>query len=137
MKNLLKLSILSLVMVCFAFSANAQKKGKKQRIGFVERNQTETAAVAEKLELDEETSTQLLELNRAASEKIDAINTDFRAKKKAGEEVDLEAKKASTRAIWKEANRKIRELLGKEKFKAYQAAAKEMKQARKGKKAKE
>lgn len=131
MKNLLKFSLLSLAMVCFAFSANAQKKGKKQRFDIVERNKTEVATVAEKLELDEETTTQLLALTTASSEKLKAINNDFRAKKKAGEDVDVADKKAKSKEVWKETNPQIRELLGREKFKAYQAAMKEMKKARK------
>ena len=134
MKNLLKLSILSLVMVCFAFSANAQKKGKKQRFDIVERNVTEAAAVAEKLGLDEETTAQLVALNRESSEQLKEINNDFRARKKAGEEVDVEDKKARSKAVWKATNPKIRELLGRDKFKEYQAAMKEIKAARKAKK---
>lgn len=133
MKIALRITLICLVALFSVISANAQKKAKKAKISLEDKVRTEVNQIAEAMELDDATAEKVYEINLETAQEVKDIQDEYRAKKKAGEEIDVEEKKARIKAVWKTANPKLKALLGKEQFKVYQETRKEVRAANKKK----
>ena len=111
----------------------AKSNNKKGNNKVEEKAAKEAAALAEILQWDDAIMEKINAINKTTYLELQVITADVRAKKKEGEEVDMDEVKANKKAIWKKANDEIRALVGKEKYKEYKTARKEVRETLKGK----
>lgn len=128
MKILTKTIFLSLAMVLTVFSASAQKKAK---VSTEEKVKTETDGIVAALGLDATQATALYDVNLEFAEKAKAYRKDLKVKKKAGNEVSKEDRKAANREMNKAKSAAQRKAIGKENVEALKAYQKKLRAEKK------
>lgn len=125
MKNLITKIVLSLVMVFTVLSVNAQKVTVEEKV------KKETDALVTALELDEDMAKTIYDISLKHGKEKKEMQKAFRKKKKAGEEVDKTTLKANIKTLYKAQIAAIKEVIGKDKAKAYKDFRKAQSDARK------